>query len=97
MVYNTFRITEHKTINLFPLWEGKKDIMTGDNLKYGKLITDGQYIQRVIEDMQDKIIKQKESGEFYSEDGMKDIILDKLDDLYIEPNDVDYIMSELQF
>jgi hypothetical protein len=71
--------------------------MTGNNGKYGKLITDGQYIQRVIEDMQDKINKQKESEKGYSEDGMKGVILDKLDELEIYPNDIDYIFSKLEF
>jgi hypothetical protein len=71
--------------------------MTGNNEKYGKLITDGQYIQRVIQDMQDKIDKQKESEEGYSEDGMKGVILDKLDELEIYPNDIDYIFSKLEF
>lgn len=71
--------------------------MTGDNLKYGKLVTDGQYIQRVIQDMQNKIDKQKESEDGYSEDGMKMIILDKLDDLEIYPDDIDYVFSELEF
>jgi hypothetical protein len=70
--------------------------LTGDNSKYGKLITDSQYIQRVIEEMQEKINKQQEIGE-YSEDGMKDIIMSKLDDLEIYPGDVDYIFSELEF
>lgn len=71
--------------------------MSETNRKYGKLITDGQYIQRVIEDMQDKINSQKESEEGYSEDGMKGVISDKLDDLEIYPDDIDYIFSELEF
>jgi hypothetical protein len=70
--------------------------MTGDNLKYGKMITDGKYIQSVIEDMQDKINNQKNIGE-YSEDGMKDVILNELDELEIYPADIDYIFSELEF
>ena len=69
---------------------------TGDNVKYGRMITDGQYIERVIKDMQEKINKQKDTGE-YSEDGMKGVISDKLDDLEIYPGDVDYILSKLEF
>lgn len=71
--------------------------MTGDNIKYGKLVTDGKYVQSVIEDMQDKINRQKNSEEGYSEDGMKGVIQDKLDDLEIEPDDVDYVFSKLEF
>ena len=71
--------------------------MTGDNLKYGRMVTDSKYIQSVIEDMQDKINSQKESEEGYSEDGMKGIISDKLDDLEIYPADIDYVFSELEF
>lgn len=67
------------------------------NDKYNKSITDEQYIQRVIQDMQNKINKQQESEEGYSEDGMKMVILDKLDDLGIYPDDIDYIFSELEF
>jgi len=70
--------------------------MTGDNEKYGKLISDSQYIQRVIQDMQDIINHQKGTGE-YGYDGMKDTILDKLDDLGIYPNDIDYVFSRLEF
>lgn len=70
--------------------------MTGDNKKYGKLITDGKYIQSVIQDMQDKINEQKDTGE-YSEDGIKNIISDELDNLDIYPEDIDYIFSELEF
>lgn len=67
------------------------------NNKYNKLITDEQYIKRIIQDMQDKINKQQDSEEGYSEDGMKIVILDKLDDLGIYPDDIDYIFSELDF
>ena len=76
---------------------------TGDNLKYGKLITDGQYIHQVILDMQDKIDVYKDCGsgyyigEEYSEDGMKDVISGMLDDLDIYPDDIDYVFSELKF
>jgi hypothetical protein len=66
---------------------------TGDNGKYGRLITDGQYIQRVIEDMQEEIDNHQE----WTEDGAKEEILDKLDELEIYPSDIDYIFSELKF
>lgn len=67
--------------------------LTGDNQKYGKLITDGQYIHGVIEDMQDEINNHPE----WTEDGAKETILDKLDELEIYPEDIDYIFSELDF
>lgn len=70
--------------------------MTGDNLKYGKMITDGRYIHNLIESYQWKIDYTKENGE-YSEDGMKEIILEELDELEIYPQDIDYIFSELEF
>ena len=76
---------------------------TGDNLKYGKLITDGQYIHQIIRDMQDIIDTFKDCetghyiGEEYSEDGMKSVINEKLDDLEIYPDDIDYVLSELKF
>lgn len=67
--------------------------LTGDNQKYGKMITDSRYIQNVIEDMQDKINNHPE----WTEDGAKETILDKLDELEIYASDIDYIMSELEF
>jgi hypothetical protein len=33
----------------------------------------------------------------YTEDGAKSIILDKLDEMEIYPDDIDYIFSELNF
>jgi hypothetical protein len=36
-------------------------------------------------------------GNGYSEDSMKDIIFNKLDDLEIYPDDIDYVFSELKF
>lgn len=65
------------------------------NSKYGKLITDGMYLQRVLEDARDKVEDMEYQG--YSEDAKKDIIVNWLDDLGIYPSDVDYIMSELVF
>jgi len=67
--------------------------LTGDNQKYGKMITDSRYIQNVIEDMQDEINNHPE----WTTDGAKETILDKLDELEIYPEDIDYIFSELEF
>ncbi len=67
--------------------------LTGNNQKYGKMITDSRYIQNVIEDMQDEIYNHPE----WTEDGAKETIIDKLDELEIYPEDIDYIFSELEF
>ena len=73
------------------------------NKRYGKLITDEQYIYRVIKDCQDKIdswkgtMEMEDDGDCYSSDGMKDIILDYLDELEIYPDDIDKVMFELEF
>lgn len=74
------------------------------NKKYGRLVTDEQYIYRVIvKDCQDKIDSMKATMEMedaedcYSADGMKDIILDYLDELEIYPDDIDKVMFELEF
>lgn len=67
--------------------------LTGDNQKYGRMITDSRYIQNVIEDMQDEINNHPE----WTEDGAKEVILDKLNELEIYPEDIDYIFSELDF
>jgi len=67
--------------------------LTGDNQKYGRMITDSRYIQNVIEDMQDEINNHPE----WTADGAKETILDKLDELEIYPEDIDYIFSELDF
>ncbi len=69
---------------------------TGDNGKYGRLITDGKYLQRVLEDARDKL-EDMQYSESYSEDGAKDVMVNWLDDLGIYPEDLDYIMSELVF
>lgn len=71
--------------------------MADFNKKYGKAISDQNYIERVISDMQKKINNQRDSEEGYSEDGLKDVILDKLDDMGIYPDDIDYVFSELVF
>ena len=70
--------------------------MTGDNLKYGKLVRDAIYIQRVLEDARDKL-EDMQYREEYSEDGAKEVILDWLDELGIYPEDIDYVFSELEF
>lgn len=67
--------------------------LTGDNQKYGRMITDSRYIQSVIEDMQDEINNHPE----WTADGAKETILDKLDELEIYASDIDHIMSELEF
>lgn len=67
--------------------------LTGDNQKYGRMITDSRYIQNVIEDMQDEINNHPE----WTADGAKETIIDKLDELEIYPEDIDYIFSELDF
>ena len=72
------------------------------NERYGKLVTDEQYIYRVVvEACQDKIdsvrAAAEESEDCYCADGMKDIILDYLDELEIYPDDIDKVMFELDF
>ena len=74
------------------------------NKRYGKLVTDEQYIYNVvIKDCQDKIDgmqateEMKNAGEYFSSEGMKDIILDYLDELKIYPDDIDKVMFELEF
>lgn len=65
------------------------------NEKYGRIITDEQFINRTIESAQDKIDKMHE--EDWGVDGIKDVIIDYLDELYIYPQDIDFIFSELEF
>jgi hypothetical protein len=71
--------------------------MADNNKKYGRLVSDEKYIQSVIEDMQYNIDNHYKGTSEYSEDGMKEIISDKLDDLGIYPTDIDYVFSELKF
>lgn len=75
-----------------------------NNTRYGRKISDTLYLNNiVVKNCQDKIESWKETmemegaGECYSEDGMKDIILDYLDELKIYPNDIDKVMAKLDF
>lgn len=74
------------------------------NKRYGRLYTDEYYIHNVVvKDCQDKIdswkdtMEMEECGDCYCADGMKDIILDYLDELEIYPDDIDKVMFELEF
>jgi hypothetical protein len=74
------------------------------NARYGKMFTDEYYIYNVVvKDCQDKIDSMKATMEMegeedcYSSDGMKDIILDYLDEIEIYPDDIDKVMYELEF
>ena len=75
-----------------------------NNKRYGRLVTDEYYIYNiVIKDCQDKIdswketMKTEECEDCYCTEGMKDIILDYLDELEIYPDDIDKVMFELEF
>jgi len=70
--------------------------MADNNKKYGRLISDETYIQRVLEDARDKLEDMQYSEE-YSEDRAKDVIVNWLDELEIYPENIDYILSELEF
>ena len=74
------------------------------NARYGKLVTDAQYIYGVVvKDCQDKIDSMKDTmemegdGDCYCAESMKDIILDYLDEIEIYPDDIDRVMYELEF
>lgn len=72
--------------------------MTGDNQKYGRLISDANYIENVIGEMQMVVdFQRNEDVQRYSEDVMKAVVLEKLDEREIYPDDVDYIFSQLDF
>ena len=66
------------------------------NLKYGKLITDEIYLERVLEEAISKVEEMQNDVE-YSSDGAKDIIVNWLDDIGIYQSDLDYIMEEIEF
>ncbi len=74
-----------------------------NNTRYSNRMTDEQYIAKVIKECQDKIdswkdtMEMEECGDCYCADGMKDIILDYLDELKIYPDDIDKVMFELEF
>ena len=74
------------------------------NARYGKMFTDEYYVYNVVvKDCQEKIDSMKATmemegdGDCYSFDGMKDIILDYLDEIEIYPDDIDKVMYELEF
>lgn len=72
--------------------------MTGNNQKYGRLISDVNYIENVIGEMQMVVdFQRNEDVQRYSEDAMKAVVLEKLDEQEIYPDDVDYIFSQLDF
>lgn len=71
-----------------------------DNERYGRKQSDFLFLQRVAQDAQSKIDSYKEDCEAddcYSSDGMKEIILDWLDELEIYPDDIDSIIAKLEF
>ncbi len=73
------------------------------NGRYGKSVSDEQHIKRIVKDAQGKIDTVREDcencqdGDCYCSDGMKDIILDWLDELGIYPDDIDAVFAELDF
>ena len=73
------------------------------NTRYSNRMTDDQYIQKIIKECQDKIDSWKDTmeieeyGDCYDLEGMKDLILDYLDELKIYPDDIDRVMFELEF
>lgn len=70
------------------------------NERYGRKVSDKEYLERVVHDAQVKIDGFKEDCEeddCYSEDGMKETILFWLDELYIYPDDIDFVMNNLEF
>lgn len=73
------------------------------NERYGKTVADTEYINRIIQKAQSKIDTMREDcenspeGDCYCSDGMKEIILDWLDELGIYPDDIDHVFSELDF
>ncbi len=73
------------------------------NERYGKNITDAEYLKKVTQHAQAKIDTIREDcesspeGDCYCSDGMKETIIDFLDGLYIYPDDIDDIFAELEF
>lgn len=68
------------------------------NEKYGREIPDKSYIETVIKKLQEKIDTAKSDyGMCYREDGMKDIVLNLLDDWGIDPDDIDNVFRALEF
>lgn len=77
--------------------------MRAMNERYGRKVSDTEFIQRVIKGGQSKIDTVREDcenspeGDCYCSDGMKDMILNWLDELSIYPDDIDAIFAELDF
>ncbi len=73
------------------------------NTRYSNRMTDEQYLEKVIKECQDKIdswqdtMEMEECGDCYDSEGMKDVILDYLDELKIYPDDIDRVMNKLDF
>lgn len=70
------------------------------NKRYGQNVSDKEYMEKVIHDAQVKIDGFKDDcaeDDCYSEDGMKEIIVDWMDELYIYPEDIDFVISKLDF
>ena len=73
------------------------------NTRYSNRMTDEQYLKKVVKECQDKIdswedtMEMEECEDCYDPEGMKDIILDYLDELKIYPDDIDRVMFELEF
>ncbi len=69
-----------------------------NNTKYGKSVSNEDYLQRVKTMAQDDIDAGREdAGDDYCEDGMEMEILDWLDEINIEAEDIYDIMSSLEF
>ena len=63
------------------------------NKKYGRLITDERFINNIIAELQEMVDNYGE----YTHDGMSDLILERLDNLEIYPDDIDFIFEQLEF
>ena len=73
------------------------------NTRYSNWMTDEQYLTKVVKECQDKIdswqdtMEMEGCGDCYDSEGMKDVILDYLDELKIYPDDIDRVMNKLDF
>lgn len=69
--------------------------------KYGWKESDEQFLRGVVHDAQSKIDSIRADceadGDCYSSDGMKEIILNWLDELVIYPDDINAIFAKLDF
>lgn len=66
-----------------------------DNLKYGQNINDAEYINCLIEKAQFRADSLRDDD--YSYDAIADIIVNWLDNMDIEPEDLDEIMRNISF